>query len=107
LLIERGGFMKKTSIFFFLPLFLIACEASNPIECRGTNGVGVSVNKAQSPDNGDFVKLAYRVALQREADPDGLLFHCKLLNAGKINRADLVKSFLDSNEGEKLTSDKK
>lgn len=99
--------MKKILILVFLPLFLIACEGSNPIECRGTNGVGAGANKAQAPDDGNFVKWAYRVVLQREAEPDGLLFHCKLLNTGKIDRVDLIKSFANSDESKKLTSDKK
>jgi hypothetical protein len=99
--------MSKLTLPLFLLLLLVGCEDGNPIECRGTNGLGADAHKGHSPDDGDFVRLAYRVVLQREFDPEGLSYHCKLLSAGKVDRIELIKSFVNSDEARQLMNDKK
>ncbi len=53
--------------------------------------------KSKNYDNEDFVKLAYRTLLDREADNGGLTFWTSLLDDG-FNRKDLIKQFVSSEE---------
>lgn len=54
-------------------------------------------------DGRDFVRGAYRMALQREADPEGMRTYLALLDSGR-SRQNLLKDILDSNEARTLPS---
>lgn len=98
-------FVKLCSIvlgFVLVPAFLFGCAGNTPDSCKGVNGLGVGVDKGKAVNDGEFVKYAYQAALQREADPTGLTFHCEVLRDGRVSRADLIEAFSSNAEHNNL-----
>jgi hypothetical protein len=48
--------------------------------------------------HGEFIRLAYRVLLGREADESGFVAHCDALTSGRVNRRQVVEGFVSSAE---------
>lgn len=88
--------------FAFIPAFLSGCADNAPESCKGVNGLGVGVDKGKAINDGEFVKYAYQAGLQREADLNGLSYHCELLRNGKVSRAGIIEAFSSNAEHNNL-----